>query len=476
MAPDFPIGTFRRAPRALAGLAVPLLLGGCGPAPAALSGGSPQALPLPAGIRVAFNHRGDSRYRSPISGQWRQGDDLEALLLESIREARQEILVAVQELSLPALAAALAERHRQGVRVRVVLENLYSAPWSQQHPVDLPPHQRQRQLQLEALGHGDAVAVLQRAGVPVLDDTADGSRGSGLMHHKFLVVDGRVVVTGSANFSPSCIHGDANAPSTRGNVNHLLRFDSPALAGVLAAELARLWGDGPGGLPDSRFGIAKQGGGAQVVDVAGTSVEVLFSPHRRRDPNHGLAWLETKLASTRRRLDLALFVFSGQNLADRLQELHGRGVRIRLLADPGFANRAFSETLDLLGVTLPDHNCKIEAGNRPWGTPLEGVGTPQLARGDKMHHKFAVLDGRAVISGSFNWSPSAAFQNDETLLLIRSPLLARHFEAEVDRLWRGAELGISGRLQRRMEQRRRACGSGTQRGAESAPALTTTIR
>ena len=33
---------------------------------------------------------------------------------------------------------------------------------------------------------------------------------------------------------------------------------------------------------------------------------------------------------------------------------------------------------------------------------------------------------------------SASFQNDETLLLIRSPLLARHFEAEMDRLWRGA--------------------------------------
>lgn len=150
-------------------------------------------------------------------------------------------------------------------------------------------------------------------------------------------------------------------------------------------------------------------------------------------------------------------------------------MKIRLLADPGFANRAFSETLDLLGVTLPDHNCKIEARNRPWSQPLEGVGTPQLARGDKLHHKFAVLDGRAVISGSFNWSPSAAFQNDETLLLIRSPLLARHFEAEVDRLWRGAELGISGRLARRMEQRRRSCGSGTQRAAEAAPGVTTTI-
>ena len=73
------------AQRPLLALAMAGLLGGCGPAPAALSGADHRALPLPPGIRVAFNHRGDSRYRSPVSGQWRQGDDLEALVLESIR-------------------------------------------------------------------------------------------------------------------------------------------------------------------------------------------------------------------------------------------------------------------------------------------------------------------------------------------------------------------------------------------------------
>ena len=478
MAPSSPLP--RSLPRALsrrlAAPAAALLLAGCGSSPATLTGGVPPVPPLPAGIRVAFNHRDTGRYRSPISGAWRQGDDLEALLLESIREARREILVAVQELSLPAVADALVERHRRGVKVQVVLENTYSTPWSHQHPAELSPHQRLRRQQLAALGWQDAIAILQRAGVPLIDDTADGSRGSGLMHHKFLVVDGRVVVTGSANFTPSGIHGDAGAPSTRGNVNHLLRFESPALAEVFAEEFARLWGDGPGGAADSRFGLAKGGTPARRVDVAGTPVEVLFAPHRRADPNHGLAWLETRLAGVRRRLDLALFVFSAQNLADRLQELHGRGVKIRLLADPGFAGRPFSEVLDLLAVSLPDQDCRIEAGNRAWSRPLEGVGTPSLAGGDKLHHKFAVLDGQTVISGSFNWSPSAAFANDETLLLIHSPQLARHFESEMDRLWRGAALGVSGRLQRRLDAQRRRCGSGSPREGGTPAATASTIR
>jgi len=63
----------------------------------------------------------------------------------------------------------------------------------------------------------------------------------------------------------------------------------------------------------------------------------------------------------------------------------------------------------------------------------------------------------------FNWSPSAAHQNDEVLLVIDSPLLAAHFTREMDRLWRGADLGLTQRLQRKLDQGRQLCGSGVLR-------------
>ncbi|MFM7086442.1 MAG: phospholipase D-like domain-containing protein [Cyanobium sp.] len=457
--------SLRCPPLWLASLASLLFCAGCS-SPSVQRSGAPTAdLPLPPGIRVAFNHRSDRRYRSPLSGQWRQGDDLEALILEAIRGARREILVAVQELSLPAVAEALVERQRQGVTVRLVLENTYSQPWSQQHEVDLDSHARRRVAQLRALGAGDAVAILQKAAVPMLDDTADGSAGSGLMHHKFMVVDRRLVVTGSANFTPSCIHGDPDDPRTRGNVNHLLRLESESLAAVFAAEFARLWGDGPGGRTDSRFGVAKGEGRPQRVRIGPTTVEVLFSPHRRGDPFNGLLWLEQQLGRVQRDLDLSLFVFSGQNLADSLARLRQQGVRLRVLVDPGFAWRSYSEVLDLLGVSLSDSQCRLEAGNRPWQQAIETAGSPRLPQGDKLHHKFAILDRTRVISGSFNWSPSAAFGNDETLMRIDSPLLAAHFRREMDRLWRNADLGVSPRLQRRWQRQRQRCGSGRQLAA-----------
>ena len=74
-----------------------------------------------------------------------------------------------------------------------------------------------------------------------------------------------------------------------------------------------------------------------------------------------------------------------------------------------------------------------------------------------------MIDNRTVITGSFNWSPSAAHQNDEVLLVIESPILAAHFTREMDRLWRGAELGINPSLERKLQRGRQRCGSGVQR-------------
>ena len=445
--------------------------------PGQLLGQAPAEPPLPEAIQVAFNHRDGNRYRSPLTGQWRNGDNLEQLVIEAIAAAQEEILVAVQEISLPAIATALSQARERGVVVQVVLENTYSTPWSEQHLADLPPHGRQRLEQLQALADrngdgllsdserldGDAVALLQRAGVPLIDDTEDGSKGSGLMHHKFVVIDRRLVVTGSTNFTSSGMHGDAGAASSRGNVNHLLTIESPELAAVFATEFARMWGDGPGGHQDSRFGRGKDSGVVETVQVGATRIDVLFTPHSKSDPNHGLRLIGDQLATAQRSIDMALFVFSAQGLADVLRERVEQAVEVRLLADPGFASRSFSEVLDLLGVSLPDRFCKLEAGNRPFETALQGVGTPRLARGDKLHHKFAVIDSKTVITGSFNWSPSAAHQNDETLLVIYSPELAAHFTREIDRMWRGAELGITERMRRKLERQRQRCGSGNQR-------------
>jgi phosphatidylserine/phosphatidylglycerophosphate/cardiolipin synthase-like enzyme len=453
-----------------------LMCGGCSQA-GMVVGTAPAELAMPEQIDVVFNHNPRSRYRSPLTGKWRNGDDMEAWLIEAIDGANEEVLVAVQELSLPKIAQALIAAEQRGIRVAVVLENNYRQAWSEQRPSWLNKRKRQRWHQLNRLAdsdrngtttadeafQGDAVALLQAANIPLIDDTEDGSSGSGLMHHKFLVIDQTTVITGSANLTSSGLHGDAGRASSRGNVNHLLQINSPELALVFRQEFTQMWGDGPGGKQDSRFGLQKAKGGVKTVQVGDIRVDVLFSPHPKRDRNHGLNLLAEHLKAAKKSLDMALFVFSAQQLTNVMREQVGQGIEIRLVADPGFASRPFSEVLDLLGVSLPDHSCKVEAGNQPLDQALKGVGTPRLSHGDKLHHKFAVIDNRKVITGSFNWSPSAAHTNDETLLVIHSPQLAKHFTREMDRLWDTAKLGIRPHLQHKLERQSIRCGDGAMR-------------
>jgi phosphatidylserine/phosphatidylglycerophosphate/cardiolipin synthase-like enzyme len=112
--------------------------------------------------------------------------------------------------------------------------------------------------------------------------------------------------------------------------------------------------------------------------------------------------------------------------------------------------------MDMMGANLLN-NCKLEVENRPWAKPLTTVGMPKLPAGDRLHHKFGVVDGKTIITGSHNWSEAANRTNDETLLIVESPTVAAHFEREFNRLYQGAILGIPHRIKQKIDSRKSAC-------------------
>ena len=67
-----------------------------------------------------------------------------------------------------------------------------------------------------------------------------------------------------------------------------------------------------------------------------------------------------------------------------------------------------------------------------------------------------------MITESFNWSPAAAHINEETLLVIHSPMLAAHFTRELDRLWKTSELGITQHIQQKLDRQWIRCGDGVE--------------
>ena len=52
-----------------------------------------------------------------------------------------------------------------------------------------------------------------------------------------------------------------------------------------------------------------------------------------------------------------------------------------------------------------------------------------------MHHKFAVFDGRTAVTGSYNWTRSAARVNQENLVVSDDPRLVKPLVEEFERLW-----------------------------------------
>lgn len=414
-----------------------IILGGCHNSP-------PKLPPLAQeeSIQVYFNHNQakGKEYEEPYRKIKRFGDDLETVLIEQINSANQTIDIAIQELNLARLARAIVEKKKQGVKIRIVTENNYNKPLSQ-----LPNN------------HG--LAILKRANIPIIDDTEDGSKGSGLMHHKFVVIDQKKVVTGSANFTLSGIHGDFDNQETRGNTNHLIVFNSQEMAKIFTQEFNYLWGDGVGKKKDSLFGLNKPERRTKIVNIGSSSIVVKFSPNSRSTlwENSSNGIIARELAKANSSIDLALFVFSDQEIANTLEKESLAGVKIRVLIDPNFAYQYYSEGLDLLGVAL-SRKCVYENNNNPWRQPLETVGIPRLPLGDKLHHKFAIIDRYIVITGSHNWSNSANHINDETLLVIYNPLIAQHFQREFDYLYHDAILGVSSQLKKEIDQENSKCG------------------
>ncbi|MFM9266297.1 phospholipase D-like domain-containing protein [Tychonema sp. BBK16] len=440
---------------------------------------SPSLIPLPQDplLQVYFNQSLTSSYTEPYRQQTRPGDDLERLIVEAIATAGSRVDVAVQELRLPGIARVLSDRQRSGIKVRLIVEHMYSRPWSDftaQELAKLPERERDRyhefvqladtnkdgKLSAEEIQKNDALVIIKNAGIPVIDNTADGSKDSGLMHHKFVVIDGKTVIVTSANFTTSDVHGDFKTSASRGNANNLLKIESVELAQLFTQEFNIMWGDGPGGKPDSKFGIKKPFRPMQKVRVSNTTMAVQFSPTSKTLPweKSVNSLIDKNLGSARKSVNLALFVFSAQRLANTLEIEANRGVAVRALIDSNFIYRPYSEGLDMMGATLIEH-CQLEADNRPWKQPLTTVGVPALPMGDRLHHKFGVVDGNTVITGSHNWSEAANHGNDETLLAIASPVVAAHFEREFDRLYKGAILGIPPRIKQRIDARKKECES-----------------
>ncbi|XP_029288981.1 mitochondrial cardiolipin hydrolase isoform X2 [Cottoperca gobio] len=117
-------------------------------------------------------------------------------------------------------------------------------------------------------------------------------------------------------------------------------------------------------------------------------------------------------------LDLCVFAFSNLDLCRAVLALHSRGVTIRVLTDKDYA-----------AIT----------GSRIGVLRKAGICVRCDVASVYMHHKFAVVDGRLLITGSLNWTLTAVQSNAENVIVTEDPHLVRPFLKEFHRLWQHSD-------------------------------------
>lgn len=286
-----------------------------------------------------------------------------------IDRAQRTVDVADYDFDLASVADAMVRAKGRGARVRLVTDS-------------------------DTLGNTRDAAVqaafdkLKRAGIPIVDD-----KRRAIMHHKFTVVDGRWVSTGSMNYTD----GDAYRLN-----NNLIIIESPELAANFAAEFAKMFEKG-------QFGPTKDPAIPNpVVTVAGTRIETCFASESRCADR-----IVATIGQSQRSVRFLAFSFTSDPIAQAMLDRRANGVALSGIFETTGSDTAFSEYGKL----------------KKAGVEVYTDGNPYV-----MHHKVIIIDERIVIFGSFNFSDNANTQNDENLLIVENPEIARAFLAEYDRI------------------------------------------
>jgi phosphatidylserine/phosphatidylglycerophosphate/cardiolipin synthase-like enzyme len=235
-------------------------------------------------------------------------------------------------------------------------------------------------------------AMLQNAGVEVRSDNR-----TALMHNKFWIFDNQITWTGSTNITENGVFKQDN---------NTIVIESPALATIYEREFQEMW-DGqfgpksPSQLPD------------QSTVVNGTPINVIFTSE-----DHALEEAIIPLVGTATsNIRFLAFSFTDYPLAAAMIERAQNGVDVAGVFEKVGSDTASAELKTLYCAHVPVRR----DGN-----------------GSFMHNKVIVVDQRYVVTGSLNFSTNAETSNDENVIIIDNPEIAKLYMQDFERVWNQA--------------------------------------
>jgi hypothetical protein len=113
-------------------------------------------------------------------------------------------------------------------------------------------------------------------------------------------------------------------------------------------------------------------------------------------------------------INIAMYIFTDREIALPLVKAQERGVKVRLYLDKDQVDYQYSQSRFLVQNGI---EARISTNNYI------------------MHNKFAIIDNRILLTGSYNWTFSANNRNDENLMVIDYPEIIKIFQNQFINLW-----------------------------------------
>lgn len=308
--------------------------------------------------------------------------------LEAIAEARRSVHLEAYIFHDSAIARrfldALAERARQGVRVRLIIDAYGS--------MRLPDRYFSRLREA-----GGEVAWYQ----PFRWQTL--KRYNNRTHRELIVIDGRIAFIGGAGIAAWWTDGADGGPPWR---DTMVRVEGP-IATALQACFIENWLESsgqvladPGDFPFAERDVARDGDARSLLVISTPSAG-------RATRAHILFQLLLAASRTSIHIQSPYFV-PDRGLVRELVDAAGRGVRIRVMV-PGRHN---------------NHPIARLASRRRYGKLLQaGIEIHEYQPG-MIHSKLLVVDEAWVVTGSTNFDNRSFGLNDEVNLAVQDPPLA----------------------------------------------------
>ncbi len=234
----------------------------------------------------------------------------------------------------------------------------------------------------KAYGSED-IRMLADAGIGVTDD----QDAYALMHDKFMVIDRQVVWTGSCNYTYYAFY--------RNNEN-LVRIKSTKIAEVYRKEFLEL--------ADHRY---------IPGPYISPTLEIYFSPE-----DHIRNRVLSMIAHARRGIDFLAFAFTDPEIADALIAAKERGVRIRGVFDE--KQNSYQKHSKFAYLREAGLSVYLDANRFT------------------LHDKVMVIDGKSVLTGSYNFTLKANEENSENMVIVHNAAFAARYEEEFEKIYGAA--------------------------------------